>query len=796
MADKNAKRYVLPNVPRVGFYDTMLRAGLNRCPEDMTFPASLRAILSYLGEERLGCKHAPPREAARNAAITGCGYGLLMGLCGEAFALSWNMREWDWGNGSILKVHQDPLAPVRWALDGMGYAWEALGNPQTDQGQLFSRQADEAEFRARIIASLQAGRPVLGIGVAGPPESCVITGYDEGGDVLIGWSFFQEFPEFAATLQFEPESGYFRKRDWFRDTVGIVLVGERTAAPDMRDLYRTMLEHALEVMRASQVQDTHYAGLAAWDAWIAALLSESEFAGQDSEALRQRHGVHDDAVGKIAERRAYGGGVLIDVAQAFPEAADELSQAAGCFGAEHDHMWRVWQCVGDFMSLATEPVEAALRFAHREVRERVVDILRQARARDAEAIQHLEAALDILKRGDRPRVKQIARRAVLEDVPYIGFDAQRTGDQSRHTFMVAALHSALHYLDENYSYEFLMGVSGAAFRLAWNAERWDGGNISTLCMGDDPLELYQRAFRAVSWVPQFLGNARWHPDPQRRQAAGAVQPPADEYIGHDYLGPGAEYHDEPRLRERIIESIRFNRYPVLAIGVILPPECGLITGYDEGGDVLIGWNHFQAFCEMFPEAEFEPSGYYRKRNWFDSTTGLILFHYKTAKPSLAQTYRSALEWAVKLGRTSRFRMYHSGLAAYTAWAKALQRDDEFATTDEVALGVRLMCHNDAIACIGEGREAAATFVREVAQALPPMADALEDAARCYEAEGETVGRIIGALGGLSWGADIAHKLARPEVRRTLARLIEEARGHEERALVAIERALAVDKPKE
>ena len=75
-----------------------------------------------------------------------------------------------------------------------------------------------------IIANIaQARRPVIVFGVVGPPEAAIITGYDAGGDVLIGWSFFQGMPEFAAGLAFEP-SGTFRKRDWFEHTESLVII--------------------------------------------------------------------------------------------------------------------------------------------------------------------------------------------------------------------------------------------------------------------------------------------------------------------------------------------------------------------------------------------------------------------------------------------------------------------------------------------------------------------------------------------------------------------------------------------
>jgi hypothetical protein len=45
--------------------------------------------------------------------------------------------------------------------------------------------------------------------------------------------------------------------------------------------------------------------------------------------------------------------------------------------------------------------------------------------------------------------------------------------------------------------------------------------------------------------------------------------------------------------------------------------------------------------------EFEPSGQFRKQDWFANCEGLIVISEKGDKPPLAETYRSALEWALQ-----------------------------------------------------------------------------------------------------------------------------------------------------
>ncbi|MCL2741485.1 MAG: hypothetical protein FWE70_05160, partial [Oscillospiraceae bacterium] len=47
------------------------------------------------------------------------------------------------------------------------------------------------------------------------------------------------------------------------------------------------------------------------------------------------------------------------------------------------------------------------------------------------------------------------------------------------------------------------------------------------------------------------------------------------------------------VKGRIVSSVDAGK-PVLAFGLIGPPECGIICGYGDSGDTLYGWSHFQS----------------------------------------------------------------------------------------------------------------------------------------------------------------------------------------------------------
>ena len=221
---QTASRLVLEGVPRVHFYE-----GGPRCPEDITLPSIMHAYLEYLGDEDFGCKHCQAKNP--NCKIF-CTYSFFMGITGAAAFLSWK-KGWHEDNVAIFYMSDDPAAPERNAFTAAGYAHDWLEKQDNPQ--------DEALFRQRIIESLQKGRPVISYGLIGPPEPCLITGYDEGGDVLIGWNFFQNFPEFNAGVEFEP-SGQFRKRNWYPDTLSLLFVGEKIERPSYSDSYRTALK--------------------------------------------------------------------------------------------------------------------------------------------------------------------------------------------------------------------------------------------------------------------------------------------------------------------------------------------------------------------------------------------------------------------------------------------------------------------------------------------------------------------------------------------------------------------------
>jgi hypothetical protein len=364
---------VIQGVPRVGFF-----SGGNACPESFTFPSCLAACLKYMGND-LGSRQIEAHGTAWQLNNT---YVYLMGTSGEAFRLFWKPG-WHQDNTGVLSFSDDSVRFLAQAFESVGFGYDLL---HKDSGKI-----DEALLRRRIIESVcTQGRPVLGFGVVGPPECAIITGCDEEAEVLLGWSFFQDRPEHATGVDFEP-CGYFRKRNWFKDTDALIVIGPQRPQPPSQQVYRGALAWAVQLIRKPTIRfnGERPNGLAAFDVWAETIARDEDFPEGDMEVLRQRHMTHTSAVGMVAEGRWYATHFLRRVIDDMPALGEPLEQAVACFDREHQLMWQIWGLMGG-IGFTDENV---LKFADPAIRKQMIPIIRQARDADAEAAHAIERAL-------------------------------------------------------------------------------------------------------------------------------------------------------------------------------------------------------------------------------------------------------------------------------------------------------------------------------------------------------------------------------------------------------------------
>ena len=318
--------------------------------------------------------------------------------------------------------------------------------------------------------------------------------------------------------------------------------------------------------------------------------------------------------------------------------------------------------------------------------------------------------------------------------------------------------------DRDAVYAYLMGTTGAAFRLTWKPG-WHGDNVASFMVSDDPGEIFRRGFAAAGYEQLTSGHAT-----------------KDE--------------KEETFRRMVMDSIRDRGRPAIAHGVIGPPEEAIIAGYGEGGATVMGWSFFQDHEIGTAGVEFLPNGYYRKRHWVPATWGVMAFGDKTGDPPRREAYIEALEWALHVSREPvRYKERYNGQSAYIAWAEHILRDDEVAAgggPDDA-----FMVHSDAVDVVAEGRHYASVFLQQAAAVLPEAAEQLLATAACYKAEHDLMWEIWGIVGSNQRGPEQREAFLKPDVRRRIVPLIHQARDQDLAASNHIEKALlALNVPQE
>jgi hypothetical protein len=360
-----------------------------------------------------------------------------------------------------------------------------------------------------------------------------------------------------------------------------------------------------------------------------------------------------------------------------------------------------------------------------------------------------------------PRADQIPERLVLDGVPKVRYLKDGLCP------FALCLKSCTDYMGDNYPYHYILAASGACFRMSWNFTEWDEGNMDLGALGPEP---FRRGLRAVGLKHTFLLKNSWWPDS----------------TGDDVEAMDDSKKAEAAFRAKIVDSIRAGK-PVLAFGVVGPPEVSIVTGYDQGGDVLIGWSCFQG---EHPKDQLEPNGMFRQREWFARTQGIMLVERQLDKPDMGRVYHDALEWAYRVSTLPKGKTHLFGRPAYKEWAEGMLKDLAFPADDEKTLQSRRYTVWDGLIMLAE-RGHVAKFLEDAAQLQPDVAQHLREAARLLKEEGECGARVTKALGGHRLPSE---HLADPCARRSAVDAILDARDKNAEALRHLALALGKEPP--
>ncbi len=339
-------------------------------------------IAQFIGDTSM----LTPLIGSLYAALYGLGkprpYADLLALSGAGNRLCWKPGCWNGGNIDILCCEEDPFAPHHRVLKAVGLRGIVR----------LASDADEAQARREIIASIDAGVPVIAMGIIGPPECCVVHGYLRDGEALTGWNYFQQDEGFAWDVPFV-------KDGWYKGLVGYILLSQAEEVPSEKD-------SAIAAMRAI-ADHAHHAdvrgvkvGFAAWEEMLTQLETadfsdcvQTMLPGPDQmfedwaweKTVQGRFFVYCDALCQIFER-----GAALPFWERMrgenPDWAGPLTEAIDAWRACAQYGGYLWQHV-------TNDREGYEKFAAPETRKILADEGRRTFALEKEAVAAVEKLL-------------------------------------------------------------------------------------------------------------------------------------------------------------------------------------------------------------------------------------------------------------------------------------------------------------------------------------------------------------------------------------------------------------------
>ena len=274
-----------------------------------------------------------------------------------------------------------------------------------------------------------------------------------------------------------------------------------------------------------------------------------------------------------------------------------------------------------------------------------------------------------------------------------GLESARISENS----FIASLAHAMRAMGEPYDHAYLMGMSGAAFRVQMMQPDWCPSAPHSACG-------YYCIEPAMEAIPYQL--VRVHTQRDDPEAMDA-------------------------LWERVTASIGGGT-PVLMTG----DETGLVTGYVADDRTLL--------CRPYLAREdgYVPVG--SNGMWTQWPWAFELLEASEMTLSRAELIRGSLERAIMLANTPVYRSqetrsYASGFAAYRFWIDGLRNEGWFASMDEEARSTAMMANGHCYYCLWEARGSASTYLRSICREC-------DDGVRAHlEAVAEVYDKIIAEL---------------------------------------------------
>jgi hypothetical protein len=316
------------------------------------FSMCLQAVLNYMGQN--------------------INYTQIMAASGAAFRQRFDACGWNMGASDIRFLYREHTKPFELAYLSAGRSYKIY--EESDKSKTKDTYLDI------IKSELDCGRPLIALGVVGPPEACIVTGYQNGGRTLLGWSLFQGGGPFDENVEIH-ETGYFMRDNWWENTEAIMSIGE-----DIGTLtsVKEILENALMIMTEENIETcsgSHifYGGQAAYEAWAKIIEEDAGYAeGADIITAAVSH---EEQESMLWEGRSNAAAYIGSLAEQYPALADEFAECAGLLKSASECVFKM-QSARDGQG---QDEKVLMRFKERQTREQIAAFIREAAAYEKDA---------------------------------------------------------------------------------------------------------------------------------------------------------------------------------------------------------------------------------------------------------------------------------------------------------------------------------------------------------------------------------------------------------------------------
>lgn len=728
---------------QIGFYGV----GKAPYPEDVIAPAVLRALAQH------------QKVDLQTQGVFWGDYCYFAGVTGEAFRLQNFMEHPKPGVPEIPLVERYGQLSSRQMME-TSLAAAGLECRVYQKGSM----PDGDQLRRQIVESIRDRRtPVIGIGVFGSPVPFLVTGYDHGGDVLLGWSHLQQDAKVTAALSFEP-TGQFRLRNWQSAADAFIVITGNANRPAQREVYRAALQRAIRELGTTG----DGIGLAAMEKWAAHIESDADFAGVTPDQWRKAHSDHSTTAGDLAERRMLASSFLELASRVLPEAKGDLRMAQAAFQGSHDTIYEIWETVAK-----TGPFDPDMaKFQDPARRRTIASLIRRLAELDRHGMAYLQRAMRTVE-GQEPG-PAIAPNALLDGTVTLK-KAELPPSGHRPIWGPENIHIAntmgmlRGFLGEPFGplnevekanpkldYALWMGFSGAAFGMLA-----DGPERSNL-----PLMFDALGYDYEIWMPRKLA----------------------EETG---LSGVRDWGWDDNLRRRIFWNLRDRQLPVLVFDCGQWPDWWLLTRANY-------WNEFRGYGGQNGEG-YRPNepmddpknplrvvdamgGMKGKQTW----TINVLGKRSTPKPSMEELYRRAVEFGRTKMRQQRMKLLGAdgkefiSDRPYEEWAQMMRTDALFPADNPKVLKERRDALEGDEVELAERRHYGAAFLEQAAIRL--NRPELKEAAAHFRNVLGLMRRIWEKSGGPGSPLSDGYKsYANPDVRNAIADLLLEIQMEDDAA---------------